>query len=98
MKAIRAPYEGKPHVRCDEGEVEQDLLRDEAGVCKPSSEADRAEMPRSQSAPRHLPTLPEWICELMQHGLLKPSFIPLRPQRELRGADSLPYFLDRRAS
>ena len=26
----------------------------------------------------------EWICDLMQHGLLKPSFIPLRPQRELR--------------
>jgi len=25
-----------------------------------------------------------WICDLMQHGLLKPSFIPLRPQRELR--------------
>lgn len=25
-----------------------------------------------------------WICELMQHGLLKPSFIPPRPQRELR--------------
>ena len=40
----------------------------------------------------------EWICELMQQGLLKPSFIPIRPQRELRGADSLPYFLDRRAS
>lgn len=26
----------------------------------------------------------EWICDLMQHGLLKPSFIPPRPQRELR--------------
>ena len=25
-----------------------------------------------------------WICDLMQHGLLKPSFIPPRPQRELR--------------
>jgi len=25
-----------------------------------------------------------WICDLMRHGLLKPSFIPLRPQRELR--------------
>jgi len=25
-----------------------------------------------------------WICDLMQHGLLKPSFIPARPQRELR--------------
>ncbi len=25
-----------------------------------------------------------WICDLMQHGLLKPSFIPSRPQRELR--------------
>ena len=25
-----------------------------------------------------------WICDLMQHGLLKPSFIPRRPQRELR--------------
>ena len=25
-----------------------------------------------------------WICDLMRHGLLKPSFIPPRPQRELR--------------
>ena len=25
-----------------------------------------------------------WIVELLQHGLLKPSFIPDRPQRELR--------------
>ncbi len=25
-----------------------------------------------------------WICDLMQHGLLKASFIPARPQRELR--------------
>jgi transposase len=26
----------------------------------------------------------EWIADLLQHGLLKPSFIPARPQRELR--------------
>jgi len=26
----------------------------------------------------------EWICDLMRHGLLKASLIPLRPQRELR--------------
>lgn len=26
----------------------------------------------------------EWICDLMRHGLLKPSLIPPRPQRELR--------------
>ena len=26
----------------------------------------------------------EWIAELLQHGLLQPSFIPDRPQRELR--------------
>lgn len=26
----------------------------------------------------------EWIAELLQLGLLKPSFIPTRPQRELR--------------
>lgn len=26
----------------------------------------------------------EWICDLMRHGLLKASFIPSRPQRELR--------------
>jgi len=25
-----------------------------------------------------------WICELLEHGLLKPSFVPDRPQRELR--------------
>ncbi len=26
----------------------------------------------------------EWIAELLRHGLLKPSYIPARPQRELR--------------
>jgi transposase len=26
----------------------------------------------------------EWICELLQHGLLRGSYIPERPQRELR--------------
>src|SRR5262249_44436484 len=26
----------------------------------------------------------QWIAELLQFGLLKPSFIPKRPQRELR--------------
>ena len=26
----------------------------------------------------------QWIAELLQHGLLRPSFIPARPQRELR--------------
>jgi transposase len=26
----------------------------------------------------------EWIADLLQHGLLRPSFIPDRPQRELR--------------
>ncbi len=26
----------------------------------------------------------EWIADLLRHGLLKPSFVPSRPQRELR--------------
>ena len=26
----------------------------------------------------------QWIAQLLQHGLLKPSFVPDRPQRELR--------------
>ena len=26
----------------------------------------------------------EWLAELLQHGLLRPSFVPDRPQRELR--------------
>ena len=26
----------------------------------------------------------QWIAELLQHGLLRPSFIPPKPQRELR--------------
>ena len=26
----------------------------------------------------------EWIAQLLQHGLLRPSFIPPRPTRELR--------------
>ena len=42
---------------------------------------------------RHLKTVPgrktdvkdaAWIAELLRHGLLRPSFIPARPQRELR--------------
>lgn len=41
---------------------------------------------------RHLKTVPgrktdvkdaEWIAELLRHGLLRPSFIPARPLREL---------------
>ena len=35
----------------------------------------------------------EWIAELLQHGLLRASFIPERPQRELRD-DPLPPQLD----
>jgi transposase len=26
----------------------------------------------------------EWIADLLRHGLLRPSFIPTRPERELR--------------
>ena len=26
----------------------------------------------------------EWLADLLRHGLLKPSFVPERPQRELR--------------
>jgi transposase len=26
----------------------------------------------------------EWITDLLHHGLLRPSFIPTRPERELR--------------
>jgi len=26
----------------------------------------------------------EWICQLVEHGLVRPSFVPPRPQRELR--------------
>ena len=26
----------------------------------------------------------EWIADLLRHGLLRPSFIPPRPQRDLR--------------
>jgi hypothetical protein len=42
---------------------------------------------------RHLKNVPgrktdvrdgEWIAELLRHGLLQPSFIPDRPQREVR--------------
>src|SRR5438046_10012351 len=25
-----------------------------------------------------------WICQLVEHGLVRPSFVPPRPQRELR--------------
>ena len=26
----------------------------------------------------------EWLCDLLRHGLLRPSFVPERAQRELR--------------
>ena len=26
----------------------------------------------------------QWLCQLLEHGLLKPSFVPPKPQRELR--------------
>lgn len=28
--------------------------------------------------------MPEWIADLLQHGLLQPSYIPDKDQRELR--------------
>ena len=31
----------------------------------------------------------EWIADLLRHGLLKPSFVPSRAERELRGARAL---------
>ena len=31
-----------------------------------------------------------WIADLLRHGLLHPSFVPPRPQREIRGAHALP--------
>jgi transposase len=43
--------------------------------------------------PRHMKAVPgrktdvrdcEWIADLLRHGLLRPSFVPDRPQRELR--------------
>lgn len=43
--------------------------------------------------PQHMKAVPgrksdvrdsEWICDLLRHGLLKPSFVPGRAQRELR--------------
>jgi transposase len=27
---------------------------------------------------------PDWLCQLLEHGLLKASFVPGRPRRELR--------------
>src|SRR6516164_2645972 len=26
----------------------------------------------------------QWLCQLLEHGLLRPSFVPPKPQRELR--------------
>ena len=32
----------------------------------------------------------EWGCQLLEHGLVRPSFVPPRPLRELRDIGSLP--------
>ena len=40
----------------------------------------------------------EWICELMQYGLLKASFIPPKGQRELRGIGTLSHQFCARAA
>jgi Transposase len=31
-----------------------------------------------------------WLCKLAERGMLRPSFIPSRPQHQLRGPDPLP--------
>lgn len=43
-------------------------------------------MTRSKAVPRRKTDVrdAEWIADLLQHGLLRPSFIPPAPQRELR--------------
>ena len=56
---------------------------------------------------RHVKTVPgrktdskdaEWIADLLQHGLLKASFIPSAPQRELRDLTRLTGSSDRGTS
>ena len=37
--------------------------------------------------------MPEWIADLLQHGLLKASFIPPQPQRDLRDLTRYPSLL-----
>ena len=39
----------------------------------------------------------EWLAELLVHGLLKASFIPPKPQRDLRDSDPLSRHAGRRA-
>ncbi len=53
--------------------MEQDRLREEAGVRTPSSETDRAEMPGSRLAPRHLPTLPTKVAAVERLLLARPA-------------------------
>jgi len=55
---------------------------------------------------RHLRNVPgrktdvadaEWICSLVEHGLVRPSFVPPKEIRELEGPHALPQGPDRRA-
>ena len=55
---------------------------------------------------RHLRNVPgkktdvkdaEWICQLVEHGLVSPSFVPPKPIRELRDLTLLSQSPDRRA-
>lgn len=39
----------------------------------------------------------EWLADLLRHGLVRSSFVPDRPQRELRELNSLPGAAGRRA-
>ncbi|MEZ4733384.1 MAG: IS110 family transposase [Caldilineaceae bacterium] len=41
-------------------------------------------VPGRKTAPRGFPKDAEWLAELLVHGLLKASFIPAKPQRNLR--------------
>ena len=55
---------------------------------------------------RHLRNVPgsktdvadaEWICQLVEHGLVRPSFVPPKEIRELRDLTTVPQGPDRRA-
>ena len=39
----------------------------------------------------------EWLADVAAHGMVRPSFVPPPPIRELRGADTLPQDAGRRA-
>jgi len=72
-KAIRAPCEGKPHVRCDEGTVETESM--EYFMRHPSNRKGRETSGGLLKMWRHCSTLPETLAYLLRADLISEAYL-----------------------